>query len=395
MRISYLTVSDQLGGSEVVLLEILKGVRQLRPSWALQVILPGRGPLFDRATAAGADCVAVPMPASLARLGESGSGAVALAPRFIPVALALPAYVGRIRETLEASGASIVHTNGFKAHIVGARAAAGSSLIWHMHEYVGGRRVTRSFLRRHQGRVAGIVANSRSVAADVTKVLRPRVPVRVVENAVDLAEFSPDGPVADLDRLAGLPPAAGPTVRVGLVAIYARWKGHDVFLEALATLPSDLPVRGYVIGGPLYDTAGSQYSADELRRLAARLGLGDRVGFTGLLPAAPAMRALDVVVHASTRPEPFGMVIAEAMSCGRAVIASAASGAAELARDGYDALTHTPGDSQSLASCIARLVGDMALRRTLGSHARASACERFDSARFARDMIDAYEAIKG
>ena len=80
----------------------------------------------------------------------------------------------------------------------------------------------------------------------------------------------------------------------------------------------------------MYDTAGSQHTMEELQALADGLGLGGRVGFTGFLPPAPAMRALDVVVHASTRPEPFGLVIAEAMACGRAVITSAAGGAAEL-----------------------------------------------------------------
>ena len=73
-----------------------------------------------------------------------------------------------------------------------------------------------------------------------------------------------------------------------------------------------------MIGGTLYQTEGSQYDLEDLRRLAANLGLEGRVGFTGFVdePAA-AMRALDVVVHASTQPEPFGLVIAEAMAGGR------------------------------------------------------------------------------
>jgi glycosyltransferase involved in cell wall biosynthesis len=394
MRIAYLSVSDQLGGSEVVLLEIVKGVRALRPGWPLQVILPGRGPLLDRAAALGADCVAVPMPASLARLGESGAGRAGLAARLVPVGLTLPAYVRRVGRVLRAWRPDVVHTNGFKAHVVGARAADGAAVVWHMHEYVGARRLTRVLLSRHQARVAAIVANSQSVADDVTAALRPELPVRVVANAVDLSVFTPDGPAEDLDRRSGLTPPAQPVVRVGLVATFATWKGHDVFLDALAALPPDVPLRGYVIGSPLYDTAGSQYSMDELQARARRLGLGDRVGFTGFLPPAPAMRALDVVVHASTRPEPFGLVIAEAMACGRAVIASAAGGAAEIVRDGHDALTHAPGDARALAACITRLVGDAGLRRTLGSQARASACERFDSARLARDLVEVYEAAQ-
>jgi glycosyltransferase involved in cell wall biosynthesis len=393
MRIAYLSVSDELGGSEIVLLEMIKGIGRLRPAWTLQVILPGRGPLLDQAEAAGADCVVLPMPASLARLGEFGAGPTALAARLIPVALALPAYLHRLRSIIRASRPAILHTNGFKAHVVGARVGGDPKLVWHMHEYVGARRLTRSLLARHQRHVAAMIANSRSVAADLAATLRPSAPVRVVHNAVDLQTFAPDGPAEDLDRRAGLAPAAAPVVRVGLVATFARWKGHDVFLRALAAIPGDVPVRGYVVGGPVYDTTGSQHTMEELQALADRLGLGGRVGFTGFLPPAPAMRALDVVVHASTRPEPFGLVVAEAMASGRAVITSASGGARELVDAGEDALTHAPGDATDLSECIMRVVRDPELRRQLGIRARASACRRFDSERLARDVVALYEAI--
>ncbi len=168
MRIAYLSVSDQLGGSEIVLLEMIKGVRRLRPDWAVQVILPGRGPLLDRAEAAGADCVVLPMPPSLARLGEFGAGPAALAARLVPVALALPAYLHRLRTIVKAGRPAILHTNGFKAHIAGARARGTAKVVWHMHEYIGARRFTRSLLASHQRHVAAIVANSASVAADLT-----------------------------------------------------------------------------------------------------------------------------------------------------------------------------------------------------------------------------------
>jgi glycosyltransferase involved in cell wall biosynthesis len=134
---------------------------------------------------------------------------------------------------------------------------------------------------------------------------------------------------------------------------------------------------------------------DDLLALADRVGLGGRVGFTGFLPAANAMRALDVVVHASTRPEPFGLVIAEAMACGRAVVISAAGGAAELVVAGNDALTHTPGDVASLSQCILRLATNSDLRRQLGINARASACRRFDPDRFAHEMAAVYETARG
>ncbi|HTQ23305.1 MAG TPA: glycosyltransferase family 4 protein [Candidatus Binataceae bacterium] len=139
-----------------------------------------------------------------------------------------------------------------------------------------------------------------------------------------------------------------------------------------------------MIGGTLYQTEGSQYDLEDLRRLAANLGLEGRVGFTGFVdePAA-AMRALDVVVHASTQPEPFGLVIAEAMACGRAVVVSGGGGAAELVRPGEDALVHEAGR----ASALAERIGELARDSALGARAEQSARQRF--ARAARGSTSA------
>jgi glycosyltransferase involved in cell wall biosynthesis len=114
--------------------------------------------------------------------------------------------------------------------------------------------------------------------------------------------------------------------------------------------------------------------------------------FTGpVRDPAGALRDLDIVVHASTEPEPFGMVIAEAMACGRPIIASAAGGAAELIQNGVDGLGYPPGDENRLATLIAQLVADPGLRETLGAAGRRSAERRFDRARMAAELIPIYQ----
>jgi glycosyltransferase involved in cell wall biosynthesis len=129
-----------------------------------------------------------------------------------------------------------------------------------------------------------------------------------------------------------------------------------------------------------------------LRARAASLAVQDRVGFTGFVPnPAAAMRALDVVVHASTEPEPFGLVIAEGLACGRPVIVSAAGGAAELVEAGRDALTFEPGDAAALAHAITRCATDASLRARLGTAARATAVRRFDPDEFTRAFLEIYE----
>src|SRR4029079_2543965 len=95
----------------------------------------------------------------------------------------------------------------------------------------------------------------------------------------------------------------------------------------------------------------------------------------------PIYRALDIVLHASTQPEPFGLTVAEAMACGRATIVSAAGGAAELFTDGLDAFGVAPGNPEQLAHAVRQLVESPTLRAKLGRAARSTAIEHFDANR--------------
>ncbi len=212
-------------------------------------------------------------------------------------------------------------------------------------------------------------------------------------NAVDLERFSPAGPRLDLDAASGLPAADG-VLRVGLVATFARWKGHETFLSASPPSRSSLPVRGYIVGGAVYETSGSQVSIAELRALVSSLGLESRVGFTGFVQdSATAMRALDMVVHASTDPEPFGLVIAEAMACGKPIVASRAGGAAELTEPGVNALGYEPGDSAALARCIDTLARDEGLRQRLGTAGRSTAERSFSRRRMTSELTSIYQSL--
>ncbi|HET9360748.1 MAG TPA: glycosyltransferase family 4 protein, partial [Vicinamibacterales bacterium] len=359
MTIVFLSPAGQLGGAEAALYEMLAGLRETHPSWSLRLVAASEGPLVSRVAALGIPVDVLPFPPALARLGDWNLGEgvrpkVVLLARCAAAALPTLVYLQRLRGALRAPLPAVVHTNGLKMHLLGAWARPrGAAVVWHFHDYAGRRALMAGLLRRTCHRCAAIVANSRSVAEDARSVCGTRVKVHPVWNAVDLTRFSPSGPRLDLDALAGLPPAGEGVLRVGLVATFARWKGHETFLRALALLPRSLHVRGYIVGGPIYETAGSQVTTADLRRQAEMLGVADRVGFTGFVQdSSAAIRALDLVVHASTDPEPFGLVIAEAMACGKAVIVSQAGGAIEFTEPGTNALTHPPGDAPALAARI-------------------------------------------
>ncbi len=401
MRIVYLNPCGQMGGAEMSLLDLLASMRAAEPEWQLHLVLGEDGPLVDRATAAGVQVTVAPFPSALARLGDSGKGPLRAFWSCLRAAAVTLGYASNLRRILANLEPDIVHTNGFKMHVLGAWAHPKSaSVIWHVRDYVSTRPLMKRLLRLSASRCAAVIGNSLSVARDVQSVCGLQLETLFVYNAIDLERYSPTGEKLDLDALAGLVPDIRPapqgTVRIGLLATLAHWKGHAVFLRALARLPKDLRVRAYVIGGPIYQTENSQRTIWDLRELAAELGITDRVGFTGYVAdTSGAIRALDILVHASTQPEPFGRVIAEGMACGRAVICSAAGGAVELITDGQDALSHPPGDDLALAARMAQLVQDPELRSRLGRAGRVTAERRFERSRLSEEIIPLYLRLTG
>lgn len=391
-----MNAGGQLGGAERSLLDMMVSLRQARPSWVLELLTGADGPLLQRVRELGIATRVLPLPPPLARLGESGTGGLALIWHLLLTAGAAVGYTRLLRRAIASTSPSVVHSNSLKMHLLAARSMRSrtSRLIWHLHDYTSRRSASRRLLRWHASHCDLALANSESVALDARRVLGANPPVAVVPNAVDLERFSPCGDAADVDRLAGLPPAPAGVVRVGLIGTFGHWKGHKTFLKALTLVPPDIPIRAYVIGAPLYQTTNSQYTRAELESYRDRLALSGIVGFTGfVLQPEDAIRALDIVVHASTEPEPFGLVIIEAMACGRPVIVADAGGPREIITDGLDALTHAPGDAAGLAARIAQLARDPDARRRMGHAGRQTAEQRFDRARLRDQLLEAYEGL--
>ncbi|MGH7214587.1 MAG: glycosyltransferase family 4 protein [Tepidisphaeraceae bacterium] len=407
MRILFLNPVGAVGGAERCLLTMLAALRRDRPGASLHLICCTDGPLIGQARALGVETRVVSMPPALSRMGDSAlkrrRGRIgALFALMARAAWALPAarrYLRALRDAVRAVRPTLIHSNGVKTHLLCAALRPRCPVVWHLHDFVGARPVVSRLLQRVAGSASSAVAVSRAVAADAAGVLGGDVPVRVLHNAVDLERFAPaGGDGSRLDALAGLAPTSADIVRVGLVATYAKWKGHDMFLDAAAGLADHFTpdrLRFYIVGGPIYQTSGSQWTEPELRQRAREAGLDNgRVGFVPFCHEMPDVyRGLDIVVHASVQPEPFGLTIAEAMSCGRAVIVSRAGGAAELFQDGHDALGVTPGDVQGLADTIGRLVADGELRHTLARNARQSAVRRFGDERLAGELAAVYDHV--
>lgn len=388
MRVTVLNPIGLVGGAERVLLAGLQAVFQHFRNAQVQLILLGDGPLRTAAESLGAIVELVPLPERLSRLGETqyrSGGKLALLPELFREVPGLLLMLNRLRQRLHQFRPDLVHAFGIKTQLLcRAIVPRGTPVVAGIHDFLSERPLAGKLLRRIGGLTHAICC-SHAVKADLVKVL-PHLTSWAVQNPVDWEHFCP-GP-SDT----GLTPTLPGVVRVGLVATYANWKGHRLFLEALQQV-RDLPIRGYIVGGPIYNTPGSQVTREELDQLAAERGLTDRVEFVPFQrDPAPVYRALDVVVHASTRPEPFGLTILEAMSCGRPVIVSAAGGAVELFEEGVSALGFPIGQASALGDRLRQLVQNPTRRGELAAAARQRAWH-FRQERFAQEFAAIHRQI--
>ncbi len=354
LKVVFLDHTARLSGGELALLRLLPAL-----DVDAHVIMAEDGPLVAKLTAAGISVEVLPMAESARGLGRSASRrrAAAATPASALYALRLAARLRRLQPDL-------VHTNSLKSALYGGVAArlAGVPAVWHIRD-----RIAEDYLSPRAVRLvhlaarrlpAAVIANSSATLATLGRL---RVPGHVVPSPV--AAAAPHAP-----------PRSGP-LRAGIVGRIAPWKGQHVFIEAFARAFATGDERGVVVGAPLFGREEEEYF-DRLRSLAEEHGLGDRIEFTGFCDDVDAELAkIDVLVHASVLPEPYGQVVVEGMAHGLPVIAAAVGGPSEVIADGVNGILYTPGDAGALARALQRVAAAPDLRAQLGARAREAAQE--------------------
>jgi glycosyltransferase involved in cell wall biosynthesis len=142
---------------------------------------------------------------------------------------------------------------------------------------------------------------------------------------------------------------------------------------------------------------GDGWRLDEMRRLARRLGVEERVCFRGWLGADELARELaeaSVVVMPSIWPEPFGLVGIEALAAGRPVVASATGGIGDWLDDGVSGLSVKPGDPRALAGALNELLADPAKQQAMGAAGQKIVAARFSAQRHFAALSDAYRTAR-
>jgi glycosyltransferase involved in cell wall biosynthesis len=173
---------------------------------------------------------------------------------------------------------------------------------------------------------------------------------------------------------------------VGIVGRLQPWKGQHHVIRAVAELARrGHDVHGLVIGGAAFGLS-PEYEP-ELHVLAREEGVVDRVTFAGQLPdAARYLAAMDILVNAS-KPEPYGLVLLEAMAAGVPTVAYATGGPLDIVVDGVTGLLVPPERLVALADAVEALVVDPEMRERFGEAGRVRVSEVFTPGRAADELV--------
>lgn len=306
--------------------------------------------------------------------------------RMIPGLLRLAARIRRER-------IQIIHTETKPRDALSGTVLSvltGASLVIHWHTLYWGwyPLVWRLAFRRAHA----IMAVSEASRSSLMSIGVPGDKIHVVYNGIDLERFRPHHDGDSVRRDLGIPHDASVVLLTGRLC---PDKGQGDLLQAVALLKDRgcnatalLVGRDDVMATP----GGGSYRA-ELMRLARELSIEDRVVFVEQSSEMPAMIAAADVVTLPSYTESFGMVLGEAMACGRPVVGSVCGGIPELIHDGVTGLLVPIGAPVELADALERLLADPALRRELGNNGQRLIEKRFSQERMAQDAGSLYERL--
>jgi len=353
----------RLGGAEIILWSLLRHMdrERIRPA----VVFFEPGPFVDEVRSLGISATVV--PASRLRRPRETVGAMRA-----------------VAAAIRAQRPDVVVNWSAKAHLYGAPACLAVRprplMVWWQQMAPDGHWMDRLATALP----ADAVGVYSSVAGRSQGRLWPARDTFVVHPGTEDPGVVDAGARARAREALGIVPGRRVLTIVGRLQ---PWKGQDRFIEAIATLcRKGMDVQGIVVGGAAFGLSVDY--AKSLAPLANRLGIADRILFSGQVDDVSGyLRASDLLVNASEL-EPFGMVLLEAMAHGVAVLAVDGGGPSDIVSHGVDGLLARSGSVEDLVRCLDDVVGDEERIRQLGRAGRARFIEAFTCGASADRVIE-------
>jgi glycosyltransferase involved in cell wall biosynthesis len=360
--ILYLITATNAGGTEKALWELVRRLDKSRfTAHVCSLKKPG---IFGPRMAAAA--------AGFHSLALAESGGLTAALNFLPACIGLARLVRRVRP-------DIIHSFLFRANICGRLVGRllGVPIV------ISSLRVTEAGMLPHLiDRMTKAMVDTYTAVSEAVRqeaIARAGIaPEKIITipNGIECRDLPP--------RPGGIDPGV---FTIALPGRFHRQKGHTVLLHALKLLAAQQPaVHAYLYGeGP---------DEGALKKMAADLGIEDRVRFMGVVDnAAQAMAGMDAMVLPSLW-EGMPHAVLEAMAEGKPVVASRIAGMDELVQDGRTGILCAPGNAEELAAALLSLVRDRQRARAMGQAGQGLAREKFSIAATVAATVGLYDELR-
>ncbi len=336
--------SAELYGSDRSLLNIVKMLD--RSQFQIHVFLPCEGPLADEMRNLGDVKVNIFDIAVLRRKNLSLKGVAEYLCQLRKAIAYIKIYINKNNIDIVDTNTSVV----FSGAIAAKQCKVAS--VWHIREIISNKfeNYVISFMMNRYSDI--IIANSKSTSASL-KVSQKKI--IVVYNAIESK------------RSASAPRITSDVLTVGMAGRINRWKGQKLFIEAAEKVSKRYEKVRFLIAGDAY--SGDEYLIDNLKAQIKEKGLEEKVKLLGQVNDMDAFYdLLDIFVLPSIQPEPFGLVLIEAMEHKLPVIATAHGGPVEIIdneKNGYLVDYHSADD---MAAKILELLYDSDKRKKFGKN---------------------------
>ena len=355
-RVLFFDHTAALGGGEIALANLVRylDLKKVKPI----VLLASDGPLVERLRAV-AETYVLPLSPRVVTHKKDKLGIATLF-RFRD-ALSVAIYIGRLARFIGDHNIDVMHTNSLKADIIGGVAArlAMRPVVWHVrdrieYDYLPKLAVATFRLLAHLI-PSYVIANSAATLR--TLHLRRGARSTSIPSGIELNGRSAvvhDGTSPSLPAK-----RQGPhfDFRIGLVGRISPWKGQHIFIQAAALVNQRFPqARFFIIGATLFGE--DQYDQERPSASEPTGNPGPRGIYRVPNDIKHAIAGLDLLVHASTKGEPFGQVIIEGMAAGKPVVATDGGGVPEIVEDGHTGILVPMGDVEAMAEAIVKILSD-------------------------------------
>lgn len=360
MRIVVAESSTAMGGQELAVLLHAEGLR--KRGHDVRLILEPGSPIFGKAVARG-------LPVDQVAMGRA---------RY-------PAAIAAFRRILADTRPALLHVNSSRDSWIGGLAAR---LVSPRVKVVRSRHISTPLKKTPATRFLYRTLMDFVIVTGGELTRRGLIerdglaPDRVAAFPIglDVEEFKPGPPDADLRKELGLPPGHR---LVGLIAYLRSYKGHEYFIEAAARVLSRATDVTFLIVGEGPEEA-------RLRERIASSGLSSAVRMLGFRDdLLNVFRSLDLFVIPSVEGDTIPQALMQALAMALPVVSTTVGSIPDVVRDGVTGFVVPPRDASALAERILALLNDAALRAAMGRRGRALVEREYSLAR----MLDRLEAV--